>query len=433
MQIMNRVLLGCIADDFTGATDLANNLVRAGMRVLQTVGVPSTALSAQVDAVVVSLKSRTIAPAQAVAQSLQALAWLQKQGARQIYFKYCSTFDSTPDGNIGPVIDALMTALKTDFTIATPAFPDVGRTVFKGYLFVGDVLLHESGMQDHPLTPMKDPNLVRVLSPQTTRRVGLIDHGVVAQGTAAIQQRIAALKQQGFGVAIVDAVSNADLHRLAPALAEMPLVTAGSGVAIGLPANFGIAPNSSAATLPSAKGLQAVMAGSCSRATNAQVAAFIAAGRPAYVVDPMRMEQGQDARAAIVREALAWAVPRLVDGPVLIYSTAQPEALKTIQTKLGSAKVGEWVEQTLASIACGLVQAGVGQLVVAGGETSGAVVQALGMQQLQIGAQIDPGVPWCAGQTKVNDAILHITLKSGNFGTEDFLLKAFGKLSSCVV
>jgi 3-dehydrotetronate 4-kinase len=430
MQIMNRVLLGCIADDFTGATDLANNLVRAGMRVLQTVGVPTTALSAPVDAVVVSLKSRTIAPAQAVAQSLQALEWLQKQGARQIYFKYCSTFDSTPDGNIGPVIDALMAALKTDFTIATPAFPDVGRTVFKGYLFVGDVLLHESGMQDHPLTPMKDPNLVRVLSPQTTRRVGLIDHGVVAQGTAAIQQRIAALKQQGVGVAIVDAVSNADLHRLAPALADMPLVTAGSGVAIGLPANFGIAPNESAATLPSAKGRQAVMAGSCSRATNAQVAAFIAAGRPAYVVDPMRMEQGQEAREAIVREALAWAVPRLVDGPVLIYSTAQPEALKMIQTKLGSAKVGEWVEQTLASIACGLVQAGVGQLVVAGGETSGAVVQALGMQQLQIGAQIDPGVPWCAGQTKVNDDILHITLKSGNFGTEDFLLKAFGKLSS---
>jgi uncharacterized protein YgbK (DUF1537 family) len=429
MQIMNRVLLGCIADDFTGATDLANNLVRAGMRVLQTVGVPSTALSAPVDAVVVSLKSRTIAPAQAVAQSLQALEWLQKQGARQIYFKYCSTFDSTPDGNIGPVIDALMAALKTDFTIATPAFPDVGRTVFKGYLFVGDVLLHESGMQDHPLTPMKDPNLVRVLSPQTTCKVGLIDHGVVAQGTAAIQQRIAALKQQGVGVAIVDAVSNADLHRLAPALAEMPLVTAGSGVAIGLPANFGIAPNPSAATLPSAKGLQAVMAGSCSRATNAQVAAFIAAGRPAYVVDPMRMEQGQEAREAIVREALAWVVPRLVDGPVLIYSTAQPEALKTIQTKLGSAKVGEWVEQTLASIACGLVQAGVGQLVVAGGETSGAVVQALGMQQLQIGAQIDPGVPWCAGQTKINDDILHITLKSGNFGTEDFLLKAFGKLS----
>ncbi len=426
---MHRVLLGCIADDFTGATDLANNLVRAGMRVLQTVGVPTAPLSTEVDAVVVSLKSRTIAPQEAVAQSLRALQWLQAQGARQIYFKYCSTFDSTAQGNIGPVIDALMSALNTDFTIATPAFPDVGRTVFKGYLFVGDVLLHESGMQDHPLTPMQDPNLVRVLAPQTKRSVGLIDYAVIAQGKDAIQKRIAALKEQGVGVAIVDALSNADLHRLAPALADMPLITAGSGVAIGLPANFGIAPNERAATLPPAQGLQAVIAGSCSRATNAQVAAFVASGRPAYAVDPLRMD-GPDAREMLVREVLAWATPRLIDGPVLIYSTAQPDALKAIQAKLGIAEVGEWVEQTLALIAHGLVQAGVGQLVVAGGETSGAVVQALGMQQLQIGAQIDPGVPWCAGKTNVDEQILHITLKSGNFGTEDFLLKAFGKLSS---
>lgn len=427
---MPRVLLGCIADDFTGATDLANNLVRAGMRVLQTVGVPTAPLSTEVDAVVVSLKSRTIAPQDAVAQSLRALQWLQAQGARQIYFKYCSTFDSTAEGNIGPVIDALMAALNTDFTVATPAFPDVGRTVFKGYLFVGDVLLHESGMQDHPLTPMQDPNLVRVLAPQTKRQVGLIDYAVVAQGKGAIEQRIAALKQQGVSVAIVDAISNADLHRLAPALADMPLVTAGSGVAIGLPANFGIVPNERAAVLPPAQGLQAVIAGSCSRATNAQVTAFVASGRPSYVIDPLRMAQGPDAREALVREVLAWATPKLIDGPVLIYSTAQPDALKAIQTKLGVAKVGEWVEQTLALVARGLVQAGVAQLVVAGGETSGAVVQALGMQQLQIGAQIDPGVPWCAGNTNVNDQILHITLKSGNFGTEDFLLKAFGKLSS---
>lgn len=426
---MPRVLLGCIADDFTGATDLANNLVRAGMRVLQTVGVPTAPLSTEVDAVVVSLKSRTIAPQEAVAQSLHALQWLQAQGPRQIYFKYCSTFDSTAQGNIGPVIDALMAALNTDFTIATPAFPDVGRTVVKGYLFVGDVLLHESGMQDHPLTPMTDPNLMRVLAPQTKQQVGLIDYAVIAQGKDAIQQRIALLKQQGVGVAIVDALSNADLHRLAPALADMPLITAGSGVAIGLPANFGIAPNERAATLPPAQGLRAVIAGSCSRATNAQVAAFVASGRPAYAVDPLRMDR-PDAREVLVREVLAWATPRLIDGPVLIYSTAQPDTLKAIQAKLGIAEVGEWVEQTLALIAHGLVQAGVGQLVVAGGETSGAVVQALGMQQLQIGAQIDPGVPWCAGKTNVNEKILHITLKSGNFGTEDFLLKAFGKLSS---
>jgi 3-dehydrotetronate 4-kinase len=232
-------------------------------------------------------------------------------------------------------------------------------------------------------------------------------------------------------VAIVDAISNADLHRLAPALADMPLVTAGSGVAIGLPANFGIVPNERAAALPPAQGLQAVIAGSCSRATNAQVAAFVASGRSSYVVDPHAdgLKDRMRVRYSCVK-SLAWATPQLVDGPVLIYSTAQPDALKAIQTKLGIAEVGEWVEQTLALIARGLVQAGVAQLVVAGGETSGAVVQALGMQQLQIGAQIDPGVPWCAGNTNVNDQILHITLKSGNFGTEDFLLKAFGKLSS---
>lgn len=244
---MKKILLGCIADDFTGATDLANNLVRAGMRVVQTIGVPRGPLDADVDAVVVSLKSRTIAPAVAGHQSVDALKWLKEQGAQQIYFKYCSTFDSTAQGNIGPVTDALMAAMHTDFTIATPAFPDAGRTVFKGYLFVGDVLLHESGMQDHPLTPMTDPNLVRVLQAQTRHKVGLIDYKVVALGSEAIRARITALKAEGVGIAIVDAVSNADLLKLGPALKDMPLVTAGSGVAIGLPGNFGIAPNPQAA------------------------------------------------------------------------------------------------------------------------------------------------------------------------------------------
>src|SRR6478609_3459949 len=283
------IQLGCIADDFTGATDLANNLVRAGMRVVQTIGVPPAPLAAEVDAVVVALKSRTIAPAQAVAQSLDALRWLQAQGARQIYFKYCSTFDSTPAGNIGPVTEALMDALKCDFTIAAPAFPDNQRTVFKGYLFVGDRLLDESGMQNHPLTPMTDANLVRVLQAQSRRKVGLIDHVTVAQGAEAIGRRIAQLRGEGVAIAIVDAVSNDDLLRLGPALAAMPLVTAGSGVAIGLPANFGLAPSSTASALPAAGGLQAVVSGSCSLATNRQVAAFIAAGRPALALDPLKL------------------------------------------------------------------------------------------------------------------------------------------------
>ena len=220
-----RLKLGCIADDFTGATDLANNLVRSGMRVVQTIGVPEAPLQAEVDAVVVALKSRTIPAAEAVAQSLDALRWLQAQGAEQIYFKYCSTFDSTPEGNIGPVTEALMDALGTAFTIATPAFPDNGRTVFKGYLFAGNVLLNESGMQNHPLTPMTDPNLVRVMQAQTQRQVGLLDHTVVARGTEAISERMAALQEGGVGVAIVDATSNEDLLRLGPALQGMPLVT----------------------------------------------------------------------------------------------------------------------------------------------------------------------------------------------------------------
>ena len=411
--------LGCIADDFTGATDLASNLVRAGMRVLQTIGVPDQPLAAEVDAVVVALKSRTIAPQHAIAQSLAALRWLQSAGARQIYFKICSTFDSTPQGNIGPVAEALMDALGCNFSIATPAFPDNGRTVFKGYLFVGDGLLSESGMKDHPLTPMRDANLVRVLQAQCRRRVGLIDHRAVAAGEAAVRARIDELRAQGVGIVIVDAVSNEDLMRLAPALREMPLVTAGSGLAIGLPANFGFQPSAQAATLPPAGDAQAVLSGSCSQATQAQVAHFIADGRPARALDPLRL--ARDA-AHEVQAALDWAAPRLAHGPVLLYSTADAAAVAATQAALGLEAASTLVEQTLAAIACGLVERGVRQLVVAGGETSGAVVQALGVKQMQIGAQIDPGVPWTHAESALG--ALHLALKSGNFGAVDFFVKA---------
>jgi uncharacterized protein YgbK (DUF1537 family) len=419
------LLLGCIADDFTGATDLANNLVRAGMRVVQTIGVPASPLAAGIDAVVVALKSRTIAPADAVAQSLDALRWLRSQGAQQIYFKYCSTFDSTAEGNIGPVTEALMDALGCGFTIATPAFPDNKRTVFKGYLFAGDVLLNESGMQNHPITPMTDPNLVRVLQAQMRRKVGLIDYATVVRGAAAIRDRIAQLRADGVGVAIVDAISNDDLMRLGPALANMPLVTAGSGVAIGLPANFGIVPSSTASALPPAGGLRAVVSGSCSLATNRQVADFIASGRPALAIDPLRIAEGVDVAA----QALAWAMPLLEQGPVLVYSTADPATVKAVQVRLGAEEAGAMVERTVAAIARGLVERGVRQLVVAGGETSGACVQALGIAQLQIGAQIDPGVPWCHARSEAaGGAGLHMALKSGNFGTDDFFTKAFAFL-----
>jgi uncharacterized protein YgbK (DUF1537 family) len=350
---------------------------------------------------------------------------MQAQGAQQIYFKYCSTFDSTPEGNIGPVTEALMDALGTDFTIATPAFPDNGRTVFKGYLFVGNVLLNESGMQNHPLTPMTDANLVRVMQAQTKRKVGLIDHKTVAQGAAVIRERIAALRADGVGVAVVDATSNDDLHLLGSALKGMPLVTAGSGVAIGLPANFGLKPSLQASQLPAAHGLQAVVSGSCSLATNAQVAHFKASGRPAMALNPAALMRGQS--DAVVRQVLAWAAPLLKEGPVLVYSTAEPEAVKAVQAQLGVAEAGALVEHALAAVARGLVGLGVKQLVVAGGETSGACVQALGIAQLQIGPQIDPGVPWCHAPSE--NGGVHITLKSGNFGTEDFFSKAFTVLA----
>jgi uncharacterized protein YgbK (DUF1537 family) len=396
------------------------------MRVWQAMGVPDAAMVHEADAVVIALKSRTAPVADAVAESLQALRWLREAGARQFYFKYCTTFDSTAQGNIGPVTEALMDALGTDFTIATPAFPDNARTVFKGYLFVGDVLLHESGMRNHPLTPMTDSSLVRVMQAQCRRKVGLIDYSVVARGAQAVRERIAALRAEGTGIAILDAVTNDDLLRIGPAMADLPLVTAGSGLAIGLPPNFGLSSaDKQASALPNAKGSAAIVSGSCSVATNAQVAAFRRSGRPAFGLDPERLARGED----LVGEVLEQAVPLLADGPVLVYATADAATVGAVQARLGRERSGEMVEAATAAIARGLVQAGVGRLIVAGGETSGACVKALGISQMRIGAQIDPGVPWCYAQTEASpyDGI-HIALKSGNFGTEDFFEKAFSQL-----
>ena len=418
------ILLGCIADDFTGATDLANNLVRNGMRVLQTIGVPELNLDQDFDAVVVALKSRNLGPDEAVKQSLEALNWLRAQGAQQIYFKYCSTFDSTPKGNIGPVTEALMDALHTDFTIATPAFPDNGRSVFKGYLFVGDVLLSESGMRDHPLTPMTDPNLVRVLQAQCKKKVGLISYQAVLAGAQAVTDRIAELRAQNISIAIVDAVSNDDLYRIAPALKNLPLLTGGSGLAIGLPGNFGLIARPETSVLPPALGYRAIISGSCSEATNRQVAHFKQQGGAAYAINPLDLVS--KSANEILPTILAWAKPLLPQGPVLIYSTANPDEVRAIQAKLGTQEAGSAIENMLASIADGLVKLGVGQLLVAGGETSGACVRELGVDRMQIGPQIDPGVPWCYAHGKHQS--LHLTLKSGNFGTDDFFTKAFTKL-----
>lgn len=427
---MARIALGCIADDFTGATDLANTLVRSGMRVVQVIGVPGTPLDAAADAVVVALKSRTEPAQEAVRCSLEALKWLQAQGAQQIYFKYCSTFDSTAEGNIGPVTEALMDALQGEdgdaFTIATPAFPENQRTVYQGHLFVGGRLLNESGMQNHPLTPMRDPNLVRVLQAQCRRKVGLLGHGAVSAGPAAVADAIATLRAAGVRIAIADAITHQDLVHLGTAVRDLPLVTAASGLAVGLPGNFGIEPSDRASLLPPAGGLRAVVAGSCSPATNRQVRHFIERGLPALRLSPADVEQ----EGGLIERVLAWAQPRLAQGPVLIYSTADPADVRAVQQRLGAAHAGQLFEDTLAAIARGLVARGVRQLVVAGGETSGACVQALQVGQLRIGRQIDPGVPWCFANAQGAEPGLHLALKSGNFGTDDFFVKAFSCLDA---
>ncbi|CAE6716362.1 3-oxo-tetronate kinase [Paraburkholderia domus] len=429
-----RALLGCIADDFTGATDLANMLVRGGMRTVQTIGVPASNDVVEADALVVALKSRTIPAADAAAQSLAALDWLRAQGCRQFFFKYCSTFDSTDAGNIGPVADALLDALSaeagaTAFTIACPAFPENGRTIYRGYLFVGDKLLNESGMENHPLTPMRDANLVRVLQRQTGSKVGLVRYDTVAKGVSTVRKAFDALRGDGARIAIADAVSDADLYILGEACADLTLVTGGSGIALGLPANFRraglLAEGKDAAQLPRAEGLSAVLAGSASTATNAQVAAWRQT-RPAFRIDPLAAARGEP----VVEQALAFAQLYLdKNEPVLIYATATPDEVKAVQRELGVNEAGHLVESTLASIARGLRERGVRKFVVAGGETSGAVVQALDVHTLRIGAQIDPGVPATA---TTDTEPLALALKSGNFGTIDFFEKALRHLDGAV-
>ena len=424
------LILGCIADDFTGGTDLAGMLVKAGMRTVQMIGVPQEPIGGDVDAVVIALKSRTAPVEEAIEESLAALRWLQAAGCHQIYSKYCSTFDSTSTGNIGPIAEALMAALNTRFTIACSAFPANARTIYKGHLFIGDVLLSDSGMRHHPLTPMTDANLVRVLQAQVKGKVGLVDHAVVKQGSNAIKERFDALETGGINFAVVDALSDEDLIAIGAACADMPLVTAGSGIALGLPQNYRaadlLATDVVADALPKTDGYRAVISGSCSVATQAQVEKM-KAHHPAFQVDPLELANGRD----LVSAALEWAKAHLATGPVLIYATATPESVKAVQQKLGVERAGSLVEIALAKITQGLVRMGVGQLIIAGGETSGAVVKALGVKGLRIGKEIDPGVPWTTALTDIAQTKpLALALKSGNFGTEDFFIKAWTHLES---
>ncbi len=421
------MLLGAIADDFTGATDLASMLVRNGMRSVQLIGVPRHGQPPpDTDAVVVALKSRTTPAQHAVSESLAALAWLRDAGCRQVFFKYCSTFDSTERGNIGPVADALLAALGCGFALACPAFPANGRSVFQGHLFVGSRLLNESGMENHPLTPMTDANLVRVLGRQTDGTVGLVPYAVVTRGAEAIADALTALQREGRRYAIVDAVSDEHLVAIGTAARRHALITGGSGVAMGLPENFRrdglLAPGGDPSALPAVDGYAAVLAGSCSAATLGQIAA---AGEHAPVLrlDPLAHPDA----AALSAQALAWSSGKLGAAPVVIAASASPDKVAALQEVLGRDAAGALVEHALAMIADGLFARGVRRLVVAGGETAGAVVSRLGVRSLRIGAEIDPGVPWTFAEGE-RDSLL-LALKSGNFGAPDFFLKAFQVLA----
>ena len=421
--ILGCPILGCIADDFTGATDLASMLVRNGMRTVQVIGVPAPGAPVpDADAIIVALKSRTAPPRQAVSESLAALDWLKQAGCTQFFFKYCSTFDSTIEGNIGPVADALIDALGCGFALACPAFPVNGRSVYMGHLFVGSVLLNESGMEKHPLTPMTDANLVRVLGRQTSGTVGLVPYATVDQGAVAIRRAMIGLKEQGRRYAVVDATSDAHLRAIGEAAEGHALITGGSGIAIGLPENYRrqgkLATQADPGALPEIAGHRAILAGSCSRATLFQI------GRARETIPTLQLDAlaTQDA-TALAQQALAWADGKLGAVPVLIAASAAPEQVEALQAKLGRDAAGLLIETALATIAEGLIARGVRQLVVAGGETSGAVVTKLGVHSLRIGAEIDPGVPWTLAEG--SGPTLKLALKSGNFGAPDFFLKAF--------
>ena len=419
-------VLGCIADDFTGATDLAGLLARSGVQVSLRIGVPSEPPTNTGPFEVIALKSRTAPVAEAVAETRAALAWLKAAGAQRFFWKYCSTFDSTAEGNIGPVAEALMQDLGTDQTIYCPAFPENGRSIFMGNLFVGQQPLAESPMKDHPLTPMRDSNLMRLLEPQVTRSVGLADRLTVAQGADALRTRLEALRAESVAHVVVDAVADADLAIIAQACREMPLMTGGSAVAMPLPALYladgTLSADAPKTQTPAVDNKTMILSGSCSAMTNAQVAAYLSKDVPSYQLDPLTLTQSGSG------PVLEWLAQQDFAASPLIYATADPDSVKAAQAKLGVAEAGALIEQTLAACAVAARDAGARRFIVAGGETSGAVTQALDVTRLDIGPEIAAGVPWTFATSGGQQIAL--TLKSGNFGAEGFFVDAQEKLAA---
>jgi uncharacterized protein YgbK (DUF1537 family) len=416
--------LGCIADDYTGASDLANTLTRAGLRTVQTIGEPSDDLALpEVDAVVVSLKSRSIEAGLAVTRSRAADEWLRGRGASHVLFKICSTFDSTDAGNIGPVMDALREDCGEAIVLVTPAFPETGRTVYQGNLFVGAVPLNESPLKDHPLNPMHDSNLVRVLARQSGTKVGLVNLATVTRGADAVRAQLAELSPRGVGAAIIDAVFDRDLETIGLVAASHRLSVGASGIGLGLAralvATGKVKPNATNAEASApVGGSAACLAGSCSQATLQQIANAERV-MPVLHLDPEQIVAAD--REA--QRALAWARPRLADGPVLIASSATPDAVASVQARHGRDAAGHAIEQAMADIAEGLIQSGVRRLVVAGGETSGAVVDRLKIPGFLVGVEIAAGVPVLRAVGAKEGEML-LALKSGNFGGPEFFSDA---------
>lgn len=418
------ILLGAIADDFTGATDLSSTLIGSGMQVVQTIGVPRETIDlGTANAVVVALKSRTAPVDQAVANSLAALRWLRELGARQFFFKYCSTFDSTSKGNIGPVADALLEELEEDFALVCPAFPANSRTVYMGHLFIGDQLLSETPMKDHPLTPMRDANLVRLMSSQSNHRVGLVAYNVVSAGSETTERAFSTLRKRGIRYGVTDALSDEHLASIGAAARSHGLITGGSAVAQGLAENFredGLLGAAENPQLPEVLGTAAILAGSCSQATRKQIACWQQNQRPCYKLDAGRIARSEP----VIEEMVAWTNTN-DDQAVLIYSSDDPAEVRTVQRQYGREHVSAAIENVMGEIAISLVGTGTRKLILAGGETAGAVVSALGITGLRIGPEIDPGVPWTE---TLHEPRIALALKSGNFGGDDFFVKALEML-----
>jgi len=410
-------MLGVIADDFTGASDIASFLVENGLSAVQMNGVPQQPLNSKADAIVISLKSRSNPVNEAIEQSLSAYKWLKENGCSQFYFKYCSTFDSTPKGNIGPVTDALLDELGEDFTVISPALPVNGRTIFNGYLFVGEQLLSESGMKNHPITPMTDANLMRLMDAQAKGKTGLVAYADVIRGATRVKERFAELKAQGYRYAVVDAADNSQLEVLAEAVADFKLVTGGSGLGAYMAARLSGGKKGTNAFTPR-KGKTVVLSGSCSVMTNKQVEKY-RKNAPHF---QLSVEQAMN-NPNYVEELYRWVIANL-DAPLapMVFATVPPDALKAIQNEFGVDKASYAIEHTFAQLALKLKRYGVTNFITAGGETSSIVVQRLGFSGFHIGKQIAPGVPWL----KAVEEEIFLALKSGNFGQEDFFEYAQG-------